>query len=175
MYRVVLSGCLTSAVFVACGETKSEDTSEEVDSAIPFHDVDGDGFMVEDGDCNDADPEIFPFDRTANHGTTGCGWVVSSGIDYACGLSSAGEISCWGDDNGEDNLKAPEGTLSIFRWNGSWMCTRRKQYGDLLGLGYLWPKFRPRYPNESHFCGAYQTCGIDMNDKVVCWEGTTLT
>ena len=61
MYRVVvLSGCLMSAVFVACGETKSEDTAEEVDSAVPFHDVDGDGFMVEDGDCNDADPEIFP-------------------------------------------------------------------------------------------------------------------
>lgn len=173
MYRVVvLSGCLTSAVFVACGETKSEDTSEETDSAVPFHDVDGDGFMVEDGDCNDADPEIFPFDRTANHGTTGCGWVVSSGIDYACGLSSAGEISCWGNDNGTDNLKAPEGIFIDISVGTGHGCARDANnmvtcWGwDTYGQGPA-----PEIPMKAISAGAYQTCGIDMNDKVICWGG----
>ena len=47
MYRGVLFECLLSAVFVGCtDETKLDDTSDQIDSAVPFHDMDGDGFKV---------------------------------------------------------------------------------------------------------------------------------
>ena len=172
MYRIVLSGCLLSTVFVACGETKSEDTAEETDSAVPFHDVDGDGFMVEDGDCNDANPDVFPFDRTENHGATGCGWVVSSGIDYACGLSSAGEISCWGEDNGEDNLRAPIGTFVDISIGTAHGCARdANNMVTCWGWDTYGQSSAPAIPMKAISAGAYQTCGIDMDDKVLCWGG----
>ena len=55
-----------------------------------------------------------------------------------CGLSSAGTISCWGEDNGSENLDAPEGIFVEVSVESTCLCTRRKQYGDLLGLGNLW-------------------------------------
>ena len=105
-------------LLLACGEdTKEEDTATEetiftdTDTSQPLDDQDGDGFSVEDGDCNDEDATIFPFDRSEYNGSVGCGWEASSGIDYVCGLSSAGHVSCWGEDNGSGNLDAPDGTF----------------------------------------------------------------
>ena len=71
-------------LWLACGE----DTKEELDTAIEdtaventdtnqsADDQDGDGFSVEDGDCNDEDATIFPFDRSEYNGSVGCGWEV---------------------------------------------------------------------------------------------------
>ena len=75
-------------LLLACGEepkenldTATEDTGvEDTDTEQPVEDQDGDGFSIADGDCNDEDATIFPFDRTAHYGSVGCGW--SSGVDY---------------------------------------------------------------------------------------------
>ena len=174
-------------LLLGCGEdtkdsldTAIEDTSvEDTDTDQPVEDQDGDGFSVADGDCNDEDVTIFPFDRTAHHGSVGCGWEVSSGVDYVCGLSSAGTISCWGEDNGSGNLDAPEGTFVELSVGTGHACARDAnnmvtcwgwgtygQTGESEAAGSILDT-----PLKSISAGAYQTCGIDLNDVVHCMGG----
>ena len=174
-------------LLLACGE----DTKEELDTAVEdtaventdtnqsVDDQDGDGFSIEDGDCNDEDANIFPFDRSEYHGSVGCGWEISSGVDYVCGLSSAGTISCWGEDNGSENLDAPEGIFVEVSVGTGHACARDEnnmvtcwgwgtygQTGESEVAGSILET-----PMKSISAGAHQTCGIDLNDAVHCMGG----
>jgi len=190
---------MTALLLLACGDATKEDTAiedtsvEDTDTEETAEDKDGDGFTVADGDCNDEDASIFPYDRSPNNGSVGCGWEVSSGIDYVCGLSSAGEIACWGEDNGADNLKAPEGVFVELSVGTSHACARDESnmvtcWGwDTYGQTGLYPENGSllNTPMKSISAGAHQTCGIDMNDQVSCmggygasnwnWDGITAT
>ena len=151
------------------GETKSEDTAEEVDSAVPFHDVDGDGFWWKMEIVTTQTPDI-SFWPNCKLRSDGCGWVVSSGIDYACGLAWGRDLVL-GDDNGEDNLKAPEGTFVDISVGTGHGCARDANNMVPVGVGIPMVKACTDILMKSISAGAYQTCGIDMNDKVVCWGG----
>jgi len=58
-----LSVCLVLSVLIACSEKATgDDTASPEDTSAPSvgTDADGDGVTVEDGDCDDSDPERFP-------------------------------------------------------------------------------------------------------------------
>lgn len=187
----------TVIALISCGDKDSDtggeniddtNTTEDTDTSVdtgttedpdPAVDSDGDGFSTNDGDCNDEDATIFPYDRSAHNGNVGCGWEVSTGIGYVCGLSSAGEISCWGDDNDAGNLEAPQGTFVELSVGTSHACAR--DANNLLTC-WGWGTFGQTglyeesgslldTPVKSVVSGGYQTCAINMNDRVECMGG----
>lgn len=172
-------------LLLACGEKEADtgnhtnDDTESTEGTEQSVDADGDGFSVADGDCNDEDATIYPYDRSANHGNVGCGWEISMGDEYLCGLSSAGEISCWGQDYLVDNLQAPEGVFVDLSVGTSHACAKDSnnlmtcwgwdiygQTGNLEEAGGLMDT-----PVKNIAAGGHQTCVIDMNDQIQCMGG----
>ena len=54
--------------------TDAADGTDGTDGTPTTDDTDGDGFTVEEGDCDDADATRHPFDRTAYGEDAGCGY-----------------------------------------------------------------------------------------------------
>ncbi len=73
-----------------------DDTATESDTDTD--EVDGDGYTVEDGDCDDEDDGLYPHDSDGDGIDDGCGWRVSAGQEHSCALDTSGTIECWGKD-----------------------------------------------------------------------------
>ena len=170
-------------LLIACGDkdngtspSTEDNATEEVDPSV---DSDGDGFSIADGDCNDDNASIFPYDRTATYGGVGCGWQISMGDEYLCGLSSAGEVFCWGQDYQVDNLEAPEGVFVDLAVGTSHACVKDANnlmtcWGwDLYGQTGAFEEVGGllETPVQSMAAGGHQTCAIDMNDQIQCMGG----
>lgn len=55
--------CFSAMFLMACYGAPPEDTDTSEDTAAPtqdIQDIDGDGFTIDQGDCDDTDPEIGP-------------------------------------------------------------------------------------------------------------------
>ena len=69
-------------------ETDTEETDTEETDTEEVVDQDGDGVSVEDGDCDDSNPEIFPgaFDNPENEIDEDCNGTPAKIVDFADGL-----------------------------------------------------------------------------------------
>ena len=100
---MMLPVLMLSIAFIGCGEKEKEDSDtdstdsgnstdsgESTDSGdsgdVETSDVDADGFTIEDGDCDDNDPAVFPYDRTATGGGSGCQRLYSGAQGVHCHL-----------------------------------------------------------------------------------------
>jgi hypothetical protein len=136
-------------------------------------DSDGDGYTGAEGDCDDSDPTLFPFDRTATGGDVGCGYRVAAGESFFCALDSAGGLSCEGsNDAGQTN--APAGTFVAVNAGSSHVCAREAS-GALTCWGY--DTYGQASPPDASFqqvdAGGYLSCGITTEGAVSCFGGYT--
>jgi alpha-tubulin suppressor-like RCC1 family protein len=150
--------------------------------ANTVNDMDCDGVLSED-DCNDYDPDIFPWERD---GMEGCGWTVGTGFKHTCGHKSNGSVECWGidddsDDESNDNhgqvSDAPEGStfLSVSTGFKHTCGVNMDRQLECWGIedesdddsGQV--SLMPSDSFKSVSAGYKHTCGVKTDYSVVCW------
>ena len=147
-------------LFGCSGEKIEPLPQDSVQDSAVVEDLDGDGFTIEQGDCNDENSQIFPYDRSEFGGGIGCGWGVDVGDLFTCALSSAGEVSCWG-DNSEGQKDSPEGEyveISVGKYHA---CARARENDvECWGKDMYQQSSVPNEKIVSISAGEFQTCGI---------------
>ena len=109
--------------------------------ALSTSDLDGDGFTISDGDCDDWDPSVHPgaVDYAADGIDDDCDGleplIIAQGVAHSCTLYTDGEVGCSGDDTW-GQLDVPRGQ---------------------------------EFPFVDLAAGDYHSCALDLMGSVVCW------
>lgn len=187
----------TVVLVVGLGCAKSDDTASQADTGdgagldgsdgtdgtggtdgtTASEDADGDGFSVEEGDCDDEDETRYPFDRTASGGDAGCGHRVALGSDFLCGLQSGGELFCadvtpLGESLDVGQTNPPDGSF-VQVSAGSYHACARGAEGEVACWG--WDLYGQSSSPDGRFqtvdAGGYLSCGLDLEGAAACWGG----
>ena len=151
----------------------TEDSGDTGETDVPV-DSDGDGFTGAEGDCDDTNPNLFPFDRTATGGDVGCGYRVGAGSEFYCTLDSTGALECDG-SNDIGQLNHPDGTFVEVVGGSSHACAR-----DAAGVVACWgyDTYSQATPHDDTFAmidaGGYMSCGVTTSGNASCWGGYNL-
>ncbi len=109
----LLAALLALGLAVSCGEDEPDpkDSTPPEDSEpewVPPTDADGDGFTEADGDCDDEDPNVHPYQTEACNGADdNCNDIVDEGFSDSDGDGAADCVDteeCDGLDNDGDGL-----------------------------------------------------------------------
>lgn len=155
----------------AGGDDTAADTDPDTDTDTGGveGDEDGDGYTVEAGDCDDADPRAHP-------GAEEEGWdAVDQDCDgedlhdwldlaIGCGIASTGEALCWGDYAAEYGLDAPPaGPFVRIVAGGDYACAL-----DAVGLLSCWGDGAPDVPAGTVFADIDGLCGVTPGGGIEC-------
>lgn len=145
------------------------DPDTDTDTGGAEGDDDGDGYTVEAGDCDDADPRAHP-------GAEEEGWdAVDQDCDgedlhdwldlaIGCGIASTGEALCWGDYAAEYGLDAPPaGPFVRIVAGGDYACAL-----DAVGLLSCWGDGAPDVPAGTVFADIDGLCGVTPGGGIAC-------
>ena len=152
------------------------DDCDDSDASLNPYDADADGITSCDGDCDDNDPNIYPWDRDGDGNDEGCGWSMSAGEAHNCGVTSSGNVECWGDD-GYGQSTPPSGTFQIVSAGGYHTCGVTSTGSvECWGAGGTntdtWPEHgqstAPSSTFQSVSAGGLHTCGV-TSGGVECW------
>jgi hypothetical protein len=165
------------------GDTTCDGDCDDDDATLNLDDIDADGTSSCDGDCDDDDATL-NVDDVDTDGTSTCEgdcddsatsvgicWAgVTTGVEFTCGLTSAGNVICWG-ENGFGQATPPPNTLFTSVSAGSRFTCGVTTSGSIECWGYNNSGESTPLPGtfEAVDSGDEYACGLTTSGSAECW------